>query len=86
MEVDIALHEMAEAGDPEQCGCVEDVRPDDPRDREGIDHHHDETEEGAAADGRESDDEAEDGADHDGADLVLAPQDERRPRSAAHLA
>src|SRR5580765_5618196 len=78
VEVDIALHEVAEAGDPEQCGCVEDVRPDDPRDSEGIDHHHHETEEGATADGGEPDDEAEHGADQHRADLVLALQDESR--------
>jgi hypothetical protein len=49
----------------------------DPRDGQRIDHHHDETEERAAAHRRsEAHDEAEDGTDHDGANFVLTLQDE----------
>ena len=33
VQVDVALHEVPEAGNPQQSGCVKDVRADDPRDR-----------------------------------------------------
>src|SRR5690348_1381555 len=78
MQVDVALDEMADAGDPEQGSGVEDVRADDLRHGERVDHHHHETEEGSAADGGQADDEPEDRADQHGPDLVLPSQHERR--------
>src|SRR5438876_3065445 len=78
VEVDVALHEVSEARDPQQRGGVEDVRADDLRDRQRIDHHHHEAEERAAADGGEPDDEAEDGPEQHRPNLVLPLHDERR--------
>ena len=57
---------------------MEDVRADDLRQRQRIDEHHHEPEEGAAADRGEADDEAEDGADGRRDQLVAAREQERR--------
>ena len=78
MKIDVALDEMPEARDPEQRCGVEDVRADDLRDRQRVDHHHHEPEERAATHRGQADDETERGADQNGEDLVPAPQDERR--------
>src|SRR5881394_553386 len=72
VEVDVALHEVADARDPEQGSRVEDVGADDPRDRQRVDHHHHEPEERPAADGRQPDDVAENGAEDHCAHLVLS--------------
>src|SRR6266480_3957531 len=78
MQVDVALDEVPEACDPQERGGVEDVRSDDARDRQGIDHHHHEAEERPAADGRQPDDVTEHGPDDHGADFVLPRHDEAR--------
>src|SRR5206468_3048356 len=78
VEIDVALYEVSEPGDPEKRSGVEDVRPDDLRQGERVDHHHHEPEERPAPHRRQPDDEAENRAYDHRADLVALREQERR--------
>ena len=80
--VDVARHEMAEAGDPEEGSGVEDVRADDEPRGQGEREQHRETEERAAPDRREPDDEAADRSDRD-RDDPIPPGQPNEARSGA---
>src|SRR5438105_4352971 len=90
VEVDRAEREVAESGDPEQRGGVEDVGPHDPARRERVDEQHHEPEERPATDRREADDKAAEEAEPEGDRLVPAGEDGKllssiRPRAQERL-
>ena len=70
VQVDVAGDEVAEAGDVEERGRVEDVRADDLVGAEREDEQHRQPEERPAADRGQADDEAADDADRDRGDAV----------------
>src|SRR5205823_5693105 len=72
-----AREEVAEAGDPEQRGRVEDVRADDLRDRQREHEHHHEPEERAAPDRSQAHDEPADCAERE-RDYAIAPLEQER--------
>src|SRR6266511_2970264 len=77
MQVDIPLREMAQARNPQESGSVEDVRPHDLDDGQGIDHNPHKAEERAATDRRQPHDETESGADQHRPEAVLSFEQKR---------
>src|SRR5947209_6593865 len=84
VRVDVARDEMPEAGDPEEAGGVEDVGADDLVRPQREDEQQRQSEEHAAADGRQPDDEAAEDPDEHGRDLVAPPHHECAVADLAH--